>query len=175
MKRNVVSNENEELTFAKQSSPYINGDGIVVSVDDNSIDIVGIGKLSGFFLGLLIDILNLINQILGIVSRVAGIAYNVLSIIAFIVGIFDEELGATLDELAGFAATIASIAGTASQIIGTVASVLEFFYNLIKSKVRDATEKAPFTKLIENFASFFQRFPAFRTLFYKINSQPIVI
>ena len=83
-----IKDENQELKFYKETNPDLTGNGIVVSSVDDSINIIGIGLLSGALLELLIRLLNLITSILDPIAKVARTIATVLSIVAFIVNIF---------------------------------------------------------------------------------------
>ena len=172
----TITDQSEGLEINKQSNPGIEGEGIVVSSSDDSINIVGVGILKGFFLKLLIKLLNLITTILDLAGKAVKVIHTILSAAAFIANIFNKPLGASLKAIAAIAATIRTVISITATVISTIAGILDFFYKIITAKSRSTNVvKTPFTRLLEKINRFLQRFQIFKEKLFRPIPQPLTI
>ena len=172
----TITDQAEGLEINKQSNPDIDGEGIVVSSSDDSINIVGIGILNGFFLGLFIKFLNLIITILDFAGKAVKVIYTILSVAAFIVNIFNKPLGASLKAIAAIAATIRTVISITGMVLSTIAGILEIFYKIITAKSRNTNVvKTHFTRLMEKINRFLQRFQLFKEKIFQTSPRPLAI
>ena len=154
----TVTDQADGLNIDKQDNPDIEGEGIVVSSSDDSIDIVGIGRLRGFFLGLFIKLLNLVSTILNLAGRVTKVVYTILSVTQFIVNIFNKPLGASLKLVVAFVSTIRTVISIVGTVVSIVSGILEIIHRIIKPRARDTrTVRTTFTRLMERINKLFQR------------------
>ena len=154
-----LTNQINGLKIEKQSSPDMEDESILISSTDDSINIFGLGILRGFFLNILIKILNFFGTMTRILGKTINFLATILSIVAFFIAFFDEETGKMLDEIVGLASTIASVLLTISGIISTVSSILEFFYKIIRARTKNTTIiKTPFTRFFERIYRIIQLF-----------------
>lgn len=144
------------LKINKVFNPNPEEEDVIVSSTDGSINIVGLGKIDGKWLNILINLLNFLANILGIVITVSGYIASFLSIAIMIVELFDEELAAQLQEIADLVGTIAGVVSSVYSVITTVASILEFVYKIITPRLKNAIESLPFTRFLERFFRFFE-------------------
>lgn len=160
----TITDQVEGLKINKQEgNPDPEYEDIIVSSSDDSINIAGVGLLSGFFLGLLIKLLNFITTVLDFAGKVVKIIHTALSVAAFIAQFFNKPLEASLKALIAIATTIRSVISIVSTAISTIAGILEVFYKIITPRSRNTSVvKTPFTSLMERINRFLQRFQIFK-------------